>query len=141
MKTNNSGMECEKTEKINQFWRVSRSYSAEASKIARQLAFGEGAVFWFFFTENQIMANFIFLGLLFLVLYFVLDVLQYIIGAFKNKQLANFYEQNESLLELKNIGRQEGFNAPMYVCYYSKFFMLLIASLILVSLFICYWIG
>ena len=72
-------------DKIKKIYTVGTDFSSEASRVARQLAFGEGAIFWFFFGDKLI--SIIAVGLVFLVLYFLFDISQYIIGAWLNKNL------------------------------------------------------
>jgi len=128
-------------DKIDKIWKISRTYSAEASKISRQLAFGEGAIFWMFFREPDKLSNLILIGLVFLVLYFVFDILQYFIGSFINKNLAVTYEENKENLNPSDIERPKSLNDPVYLFYYLKFVMLLVASLLLISMFISKWVG
>lgn len=123
-------------DKIDKIWTRCSRYSSEASKVARQLAFGEGAVFWGFFHDEKNLSLAMAFGMFFLVLYFVFDIAQYIIGSWLNKNLALTFEQNESTLTPDQITRPPSMNTPMYFCYYLKFFMLAIGSLLLLGLFI-----
>lgn len=130
-------MNKERTEdKIQKIWARASQYSGEASRVARQLAFGEGAIFWFFFHDKHDLSMPIAAGMFFLVMYFIFDIAQYIIGSWINKNLASIYEEpNKKNLEPNQITRPPTMNNPMYFCYYAKFFMLGIGSLLLLALF------
>lgn len=52
-------------DKIDEIWLANRRYSAEASKVARQFAFGEGAIFWVFFHEDKNFSFIIVAGVFF----------------------------------------------------------------------------
>jgi uncharacterized membrane protein SpoIIM required for sporulation len=83
------------------------------------------------------------MNLFFLVLYFVFDIFQYLIGAWVNRDLACFYEElnKDKSLSPDKITRPDSMNTSMYFCYYAKFSMLAISSILLfglfISLFIC----
>ena len=125
-------------DKINKIWKRASLYSSLASQVARQLAFGEGAIFWFFFNNKGNLTIPLIVGLSFLVLYFIFDIFQYLIGAWVNKDLARVYEElnKDDSLRPNKITRPDSMNIPMYCCYYIKFAMLAIASLLLLGLFI-----
>lgn len=129
-------------DKIQKIWDRASIYSSEASKVARQLSFGEGAIFWFFFHKEGALTNILATGLLFLVLYFLFDISQYIIGAWINKNLAITYDamNNNKPIEPEEIIRPQSMNYPMYFCYYIKFIMLATASLLLFTLFLKFFV-
>lgn len=127
-------------EEIKKIYNRGNKYSGDASKIARQLAFGEGAIFWFFFFREPRLAIIITIGLLFLVLYFIFDISQYIIATWVNKNLASTYEHlnsKDAPMEPEKIQRPPSMNNPISACYYIKFIMLSLASLIVISIFVC----
>jgi hypothetical protein len=120
--------------KIKKIYAVGMDFSSDASKVGRQFAFGEGALFWFFFQKNEEIRSMIIIGLAFLVLYFIFDIFQYLIGSWLNKNLGKTYENlntEKSPLDPNKISRPENMNNPIYFCYYTKFFMLGSASILL----------
>jgi hypothetical protein len=120
--------------KIKEIYDAGMDFSSDASKVARQFAFGEGALFWFFFNNDKQLPSIIIVGLSFLVLYFIFDISQYLIGAWLNKNLGKTYENlntETSPLDPNQISRPQGMNDPIYFCYYTKFFMLSSASFLL----------
>jgi hypothetical protein len=130
--------------KIKEIYNTGMDFSSDVSKVARQLAFGEGAIFWLFFKEADKLTPIITIGLSLLVLYFISDLFQYIIAAWLNKNLASFYENlnnKDSPIDPETIDRPHGMNNPIYACYYIKLVMLSFASLILISLFVCKFIN
>lgn len=112
-------------------------YTGESSKVLRQLAFGEGALFWFFTKNPCPMTNIAHIGLCILVLYFIVDSVQYIIGAIKYKNRGKFY------IELREKNKREDFEVTndsvkgTNICFMLKIIVLIAASTFLVSIFIC----
>lgn len=113
--------------------------SGTASGIARQLAFAEGAVFWILYSGTSSLSAKLLLCafLLALLIYFVLDTVQYIYSAQKFAQLS------ETLTEVRkqNPRPSLSYEYPDYFAkasttmYTLKFIFLLISSLLLVVMF------
>ena len=123
------------------FWDQYRKYSYEASKIGRQLAFGEGAIAWFFYVDDPNFQGWILTIFIFLILFFGLDVIQYLVGAYINKKEAKKYEDIIDKISLEDIKRMKDFNQPIVFIYFLKFTILLISTtllcLMILITFIC----
>jgi len=94
----------------SRFWLVYNKNTSTLSSICRQLAFAEGGICWFFLTfEGSCISNVsripieIKIILIFLVLFFIFDALQYLILATYNKIFAEFYEQKLEEEVIKNV--------------------------------------
>lgn len=67
---------------IPNLFNESKEYSKELTDFSRKLAFAAAAICWFFKKEPAVtFPNAIYLSLLFIILFFIFDVLQYFLGA------------------------------------------------------------
>lgn len=130
-------------EEIDQkFWVIYDKNTKMVSVICRQLAFGEGAICWFFKSDKvfscgtnytNLFPSQINIILFFLILFFLFDVIQYLIASGIYWCVAKMYEKN---FPRKNIQREGWMNLPSKVCFFLKLIFLTIASFILICLFI-----
>lgn len=87
---------------INSLYKQYTNFTGEASKIARQLAFIEGGVFWTLYLATKINPPKILLMLFFgsLILFIIFDLAQYLYGSYlcisKSKQIKTEYILNKS---------------------------------------------
>lgn len=67
--------------KNSELWESYEFYTGELTKFSRQLAFAAAAICWFFKSEDVTFPRSITVSLFFVVLFFILDILQYFISA------------------------------------------------------------
>lgn len=79
---------------ISQCYAESSNYTAILSSICRQIAFAEGALFWFLYSELKVSLNYLAIGFLILLLYFFLDLIQYLIGHYMYQNKAKNWEND-----------------------------------------------
>ena len=65
---------------IERCYSESVQYTGILSSICRQLAFAEGGLFWFLKDKMHVCDRLIVIGFLVLVLYFIFDAIQYLVG-------------------------------------------------------------
>lgn len=119
-----------------------KKYTAEASKISRQLAFAEGAIFWMIYNLMHNSSKWILVVFYFsLLLFFVFDLLQYLYGA-------NKFESEEEIIKkiqvsnkcIKNInyeiGDEIGNNIKKF--FNIKLIILCISTLLLGCVFVSF---
>lgn len=126
--------------KIDAYWDQYKQSSSEASKIARQTALVEGAVFYVLYLGSGGTHKVLFcLFYIFLVLSFASDLIQYILTAYKYEQIAETLQtiqkknpRNKNLVyELPN-----DFVYSLRVFYHAKLICLGIASITLIIMFV-----
>lgn len=146
MKINTKKTNQKTTKKIEKkisdtFWKPYDINTICVSQICRQLAFGEGAICWLFKEPNQTLIVFpesIIWALTFLVLYFILDIFQYLFATVLYYSAAKFCEY---LCEIDVIKTEEDVKSPPGInflpklCFYLKLISLLLASLFILSNF------
>lgn len=122
-------------------WDRYSSYTAEASKIGRQLAFSEGAIFWVLYISIHCINNrpkiLLIVFYLILIAFFIFDLLQYLIGALKFEKkaeiLKNVKKQNSDKELNYSIGDETG--RSLNIFYITKFVFLAIATVLLIVMF------
>jgi hypothetical protein len=67
--------------KNEKLWAPYVDYTKALSEIARKLGFGAAAICWFFKSADNTFPSHIKISLVFVVLYFMLDMMQYLIAA------------------------------------------------------------
>ena len=67
--------------KNSELWKSYEFYTGELTKYSRQLAFAGAAICWFFKTPEVSFPKPIIVSLIFIVLFFVFDILQYFVSA------------------------------------------------------------
>ena len=68
--------------KGSEAWQSYKDSTINASNISRQLAFANACVCWFFKSNEITFPHYIYFALFFIVIFFVLDVSQYLITVF-----------------------------------------------------------
>ena len=116
---------------ISYYNKESSTYSSIVSIICRQLAFAQGAILWIFYSHLNI-SNFTLLwGFLFIVVFFLLDLTQYIVGKVKYEKIAKQFESNYD----KKIKNKQHYIfpkneiKPLTFFFYSKITVLIILSI------------
>lgn len=79
--------------KNEDLWRSYKEYTEETTKHARQLGFAGAAICWFFRYDDATFPPLISLALLVFVVYFALDVAQYVVAA---KQIRDWTRGEEN---------------------------------------------
>lgn len=127
------------SKKITNYWKSYDYFTEQASKIGRQLAFSEGAVFWLMYLNMSSNPPKLILSIFYslLILYFVSDLLQYLYGAFKFKELAvtlrNVKNQNDS--DQPDYSYPDDFVKPLNTFYVIKFLILTFSTILLIIMF------
>ena len=141
-KKNNNSNEDEKinnlSSSIKDYEGIYDFYSAEASKIARQLAFSIGAIVWLLYSSTNCQYKLLISATyITLVLFFISDLTQYLFGAFKFfwliDTLSNVREQNLD----PNLKYEYPFHfiKPLTTLNIIKFIFLGISSILLIIMF------
>lgn len=127
-------------EQVTHAHNESVKYTEILSTICRQISFADGALFWFVKTELKISIFLILVGYIFLILYFLLDLFQYLIGyiTYKNKALDWEKDLINGIGNEKNYEYSEHFTYWIEKFLYWKLGFLFLASLILI---ICFVLG
>lgn len=125
--------------KIN-FWDVYESSTTKLSNICRQLAFAEGGICWFFITQKYALScstNNISWILIFLVLFFLFDALQYLASSIIYAGAAYYYEyrnRHDLLKNTKDVDRRWYMNIFPLILFLIKLFLITMASCFLIQL-------
>ena len=122
---------------VNKCFQNSSDYSSILSSICRQIAFAEGALYWFLYSEFNLSTNYIMAGYLFLLFYFFSDMAQYFLGYLVYKIKA---KQNQIYLknELKTEYLYEISEDDLYWVYKAmnlKLLFIVVSSLTLIIIF------
>ncbi|RUR17878.1 hypothetical protein ELY21_10285 [Legionella sp. km535] len=82
-------------------------YTSESSKIARQVAFVEGAIFWTVYWLIECRPKFLLITFFsILIIFFIIDLVQYLYGAF----LSNSDAQTIKKIHQQNPGKDINYN-------------------------------
>jgi hypothetical protein len=123
---------------INREWKEYETYTDKVSTVCRQLAYAEGGILWIVFNINSNRC--IFLVFLFLILYFIFDVIQYYIGMRNYYKLAQEhqkkYERDGEKLKVADIEKPSSTNRTEKQCLYVKLILIGIASVLFIGLLI-----
>lgn len=124
-------------ENINSCYQASSEYSSALSSICRQIAFAEGALYWFAFTGFHFPAKYIIVGYLFLLFYFFIDSFQYVLGyvAYKRKakQNVNLLKNKITKMDLHTITEDDLF--WVYKAMHYKLFFIVLSSITIICIF------
>lgn len=119
-------------------WEQYKEYSQTTSEIARKFAFAGVAICWFFKLEDNKFPQIVLYALLLLVVFFISDLLQYLISSF----LYKWWIRKEEIKKWEQTGKIEGefFNPnwidiPAYIFFISKITLLLVSYIL-----IGYWL-
>lgn len=133
LKTNKKEIE----ELITSCYLQSSEYSGNLSSILRQLAFAEGALFWFSKINFKSPDVLLILGFSILIVFFILDAVQYFVGLIQYENLAKTFHHDYKINKIYDPNKYE-MNPPEYIdlFFYLKIIAILIASVILIYGFI-----
>lgn len=125
-------------ETLQSLWLRCDFFSGQASKIGRQLAFAEGVVFWSLYTQMDCKPKMLVVAFyLVLILYFIIDLLQYMYGAYKFEQKAILRkESKKNDQKVPSVGDEIGKNIKMF--FTIKLIVLIPSFFILIAMFTLY---
>ena len=119
-------------------WAQYKEYTQSTSEIARKFAFAGVAICWFFKSEKNIFPDIVLSALILFVVFFLFDLLQYLVSSFLYKN----WIRKEEIKKWEQTGKIEGdyFNPvwidiPAFILFIGKIIVLL-SAFILVS----YWL-
>lgn len=112
-------------------------YSGHLSNIFRQLAFAEGALFWFSKINFNASNLLLIIGFSILIFYFILDALQYFSGLLEYEKIAKKFHHDYKDNKIYDLEKYD-MEPPKYidVFFYLKLITLVLASVILIYSFI-----
>ena len=119
--------------KNQEVWNSYNFYTSEVTKHGRYLGFSGVAICWFFKTPEITFPNLILSSLIFLVVFFCLDITQYYVAAMRLKE---WMQQKESEQE-KVTGSIEGDYWPPKELDNPSFLLFKLKLLVLLLGFIC----
>ncbi|AOW57836.1 TPA: hypothetical protein ACPYPK_001038 [Legionella pneumophila] len=117
-------------------------YTTEASKIARQVAFAEGAIFWALYILMQNGPKSLIITFYsILLLFFIFDLIQYVYGAirfeYEEDAIKKVRASNKKIKGINyKIGDEIGNSIKTY--YLIKLFFLCLATIILIIMFVTF---
>lgn len=111
-------------------------YSARLSSIFRQLAFSEGLLFWFAYEKLSAPILLLIIGFTLLIIYFILDLVQYFFGLRHFENLATTFNRDykNNILDLKNYEIKLPSSLDLF--FYFKMVIMCLASIILIFSFV-----
>lgn len=119
-------------------WAQYKEYSQTTSEIARKFAFAGVAICWFFKSEENKFPDMVLFALILLVVFFLLDLLQYLVSSFIYKN----WIRKEEIKRWEQTGKIEGdyynptwIDIPAFIFFIGKVFVLLTAFIL-----IGYWL-
>lgn len=123
---------------------IAKEYTGKTSEITRQLCFAGIAIIWLFknVDDKQVLINspqpilnfWLILPLISLSIALFLDLFQYFIGGeiwirfYRMKEKASNNSTNN--LDIKD---DKNRNLPIYICYYSKIFLMVVAYFFIIG--------
>jgi hypothetical protein len=118
------------------YWSVRNSSASTLSTTCRQLALGEGGLCWLIKAANfnchiSSQINFIFI---LLVIFFILDALQYLVISINYHDLAKKYDEKilkSQIKKIEKLSEPKNVNRISNIFFILKLFTLVLASLIL----------
>lgn len=119
-------------------------YTIESSKIGRQLAFSEGAIFWVLYISITSIdlkpKNLLIAFYMALIIFFIFDLLQYLIGSVRFDNLAENLKKIHKQNSNKNLNYQIGdeIGKSTRAFFIIKFTFLLISTLLLMAMFVMF---
>lgn len=128
--------------KLGDLWRQYEAYTGEVSKGLRTLALAAGGFVWILRRGDGSYAVDVYVVLLILVIYFVLDIAQYISGAIVRKGLArqaevHLWTKGEKFTYETEVPVPAGSDRTAYVLWWSKVIVLLLAYVVLGHYMVC----
>lgn len=118
------------------YWSTFHYNTATLSSTCRQLALGLGGLAWATKsnTQNSCDAKFI---ILFLILFFISDAVQYLFQSYAFHNLAEDYDKKIETGEITDVSRlveKPKMNLPTHVFFIAKLILLALASIFFISL-------
>jgi len=111
-----------------EIWKQYSNFAIDLSNNARKLAFAGAAIAWIFKAEDNTFPFSVLCALFFIIVFFILDIMQYFLGAIRLKK----WIESEEKKKQKETGSFEGeykkpmsIDIPSYRCWVSKVFALL----------------
>jgi len=110
---------------IKELWEIRNKNSGEATDSARKLAFGAAAICWLFRSDEFTFSVPIYISLLFVSIFFLFDILQFIsttliyTSYIKKLEIAAL-KCNASIDEIKVPGVPDYLNLPSWFFYIAK---------------------
>jgi hypothetical protein len=119
-------------------WTQYKDYSQTTSDIARKIAFAGIAICWLFRDKNNDFPSLVMIALVFLLLFFLSDLLQYLITAL----LLRRWIRKEEIKMWENVGVIEGdYNKPTWIDTPTfSFFVSKLTFLIISFIFLGIWL-
>lgn len=123
------------------FWSVYESHTVILSNICRQLAFAEGGICWFYISNvNHLRPSTEISSIFFyLILFFIVDALQYLVNSIIYASVAFYYERKNNKNEISNVrdvDRQHWMNIIPMLIYAGKLFLISKSSYLIIHLLI-----
>ena len=104
--------------KNSEIWNSYSNFTLDLSNNARTLAFAGAAIAWLFKTQDNTFPSIVLWGLFFIIIFFILDILQYFLGAI----ILKFWAEGEESKQLEETGKIDGeYDKPRYIDYPSFF--------------------
>lgn len=128
--------------KLSELWRNQEKYSRDLTEHSRKLAFAVAAICWFFKSETITFPPAIFWSLIFLVGFFVFDVLHYLWGAVRYRRF--IYREEEKLGNQldgdPNVPVTRKLDRPIFAMFWLKSaFLLASFAMLLMEFFYRIW--
>lgn len=122
------------------FWSVYESHTVILSNICRQLAFAEGGICWFYMSDvNHLCPNTTYHIFFYLILFFIVDALQYLANSIIYAGVAFYYERKNNKNEISNVrdvDRRHWMNIIPMLIYAGKLFLLSTSSYLIIQLLV-----
>jgi hypothetical protein len=131
--------------KLSEIWKQYQHYTRDLTEHSRKLAFGTAAICWFFKSDQATFPTMIMLSLLYVILYFLADVLQYLTGAiryskFARKEEIKYWTERENWDDVGipdiDIEVPEGLDKPVFYLFITKFIFLILSFCFLIAEFV-----
>jgi len=100
---------------ITDVWNEFKQNTREVTESSRKIAFAAAAICWFFKTDNASFPKYIQLSLVFIVLYFIFDILQFLVSVISLKKWAT---RKEAILLLQKMPLDSPIIKPKWITKY-----------------------
>lgn len=119
-------------------WESYDKYTKDLSNVSRQLAFAAAALSWFFKSTENVFPEEILIALRFIIVFFIADVLQYLLGALFIRFWTRYHE-NKKYKETGDIKgdypKPAWLDYPAYLMWWIKIISL-ICSYVYIGLYL-----
>lgn len=122
--------------KNEELWTIYKDYTKTVTEVARKLGFAATAICWIFKTGNDTFPPLILKGLIFVVLYFLFDLSQFVTGAVIIRVWSRREEQKkwEEFRSIKSdYDKPAWIDTPSYLLWWAKIICLAL-SFVLIGL-------